>query len=215
MKLNYKDAFFYPFRGENWLKKFLIGGLAAFFPLTFPLAFGFFINSYRRLIHHDDDLPEWKDVMDIYSQGIIGLLIVLVYILPPFLLILIGYLLLGGGSGLITSTGAISFWGMIISMFILTGFLLLLFSFFLLPAGLAFYVDTLDFMDALKFPQIIKKVFDHIDKYCNLLIFYTCVMGASLSIFFFIFPFVIFYLHLLYGYVFSRYYIAYGGTGTE
>jgi len=209
MKIEYKKAFKYPFHGKGWLKKFFLMGLATVFPLTFPLAFGFFIRAYRNLIHGEEELPELHDIMEIYSHGIMGLLVVVFYLLPSFILILAGYLLTGGGRGFIASTGTISFAGMIFSMLILIGLLLLLFACFILPVVLAYYADTLDFMEVVKFPEIVNRIFGHIDKYFSLLIVYICIAGAVLSIFFFALPFAIFYLHLFYAYLFTPYYVTY------
>ncbi|MEQ8190213.1 MAG: DUF4013 domain-containing protein [Candidatus Eremiobacterota bacterium] len=204
MKLDYGPAFSYPFKGKCLWKRLLIGSACS---LVVPLIFGYFIRAYRKILHGEyKEPPEWDDMMDIFSQGMIGIFIVLIYMFLPFLLILIGYLLTGGGYYVISSQGAISFAGILSLMIILLGFLLLFLALILLPMALAFYADSLDIMEAINLPQVAGKIFDNIENYFMALIVFSSVALAVLGIFIFIFPVSIFYLHLFFAYVFAQVY---------
>jgi len=173
---------------------------------------GYFIASLRRIICRQvEELPDWEDTMGFFSQGIIVLAIIIVYLFFPFLLILIGYILIGGGKGLISSEGAISFAGMIFGIIILIGFLLLIFSIFVIPMALAFYAETLSIMEALYLPQVMARIFDNIELYFMGWFVCLCVTVAVLSIFIFIFPLAFFYLYMFYAYIFGHIYL----TGDE
>mgnify|MGYP000868632470 FL=1 len=202
MKIDYRPAFSYPFRGKNLRRRLLIGCACS---LILPLIFGYFIRAYRKILHGEDsEPPEWDDMMDIFSQGMIGLFIVIIYLFLPFLLILIGYLLTGGGYYVISSQGVISFTGILSLMVVLVGFLLFFLALILLPMALAFYADSLDIMEAINLPQVAGKVCDNIENYFMALIVFSCVALAALGIFIFILPLSIFYLYLFFAYVFAR-----------
>lgn len=203
IKLNYGQLLKYTFTGKGWFKKFLLGSLST---LLIPLSLGYFIRTYRRIIHGDNDLPEWNDIMEMFSQGMIVLLIIIIYLLVPLLLILTGYFLLGGGAGLISSEGTISFTGMIISSFVLAGIFLFIFSLLLLPQALASYADTLDIMEPLRVKEVIKKIFSKIESYFTVLIVYLCVSGSVIAIFWFILPCAVFYIQLFYANIFALVY---------
>jgi len=204
MKLHYGPAFSYPFKGKDWPKKLLMGCL---YSLILPLIFGYFIRAYRKIIHGEDkEPPDWDDMMDIFSHGMIGLFIVLIYIFLPFLLILTGYLLTGGGYYLISSQGAVSFTAILSLMIILLGFFLLFLALILLPMALAFYADSLEIMDSINLPQVAGRICDNIEDYFMALIVFSSVALAALGIFIFILPFSIFYLHLFFAYVFAQVY---------
>jgi len=204
MKLQYGPAFSYPFKGKDWPKRLLWGCL---YSLILPLIFGYFIRAYRKIIHGEDkEPPDWDDMMDIFSHGMIGLFIVLIYIFLPFLLILTGYLLTGGGYYLISSQGAVSFTAILSLMIILLGFFLLFLALILLPMALAFYADSLEIMDSINLPQVAGRICDNIEDYFMALIVFSSVALATLGIFIFILPFSIFYLHLFFAYVFAQVY---------
>jgi hypothetical protein len=204
MKLHYGPAFSYPFKGKDWPKRLLMGCL---YSLILPLIFGYFIRAYRKIIHGEDkEPPDWDDMMDIFSHGMIGLFIVLIYMFLPFLLILTGYLLTGGGYYLISSQGAVSFTAILSLMIILLGFLLLFLALILLPMALAFYADSLEIMDSINLPQVAGRICDNIEDYFMALIVFSSVALAALGIFIFILPFSIFYLHLFFAYVFAQVY---------
>ncbi len=201
MKLDYSTAFSYPFKGKDLRKRLLIGCACS---LILPLIFGYFIRAYRKILHGEDrEPPEWDDMMDIFSQGMIGLFIIIIYMFLPFLLILTGYLLTGGGYYIISSLGVISFTGILSLMVAILGFLLFFLALILLPMALAFYADSLDIMEAINLPQVAGKICENIENYFMALIVFLCVALAVLGIFIFIFPLAIFYLYLFFAYIFA------------
>jgi len=202
MKLDYGPAFSYPFKGKGLRKRLLIGCACS---LVLPLIFGYFIRAYRKILRGEDrEPPEWDDMMDIFSQGMIGIFIVIIYIFLPLLLILIGYLLTGGGYYIISSQGVISFTGILSLMIVLLGILLFFLALILLPMALAFYADSLDIMEAINLPQVAGKVCDNIENYFMAIIVFSCVSVAALGIFIFILPLSVFYLYLFFAYIFAQ-----------
>lgn len=96
-----KKAIFFPFQGEKWGIKMVIGsalGLASYIlPIvpTIPLL-GYYGQVMKGVIVNDEDphLPEWSDWGTLFRDGIKLFGVSTLYMLPAYLLIIIGYVLM-------------------------------------------------------------------------------------------------------------------------
>ncbi len=98
-----KKAVFFPFTGEKWGIKLLIGSAlmlaASYVPLLGIAGViavqGYYARIMKRVILEDEDpgLPEWKDWGGLFLDGVKLLGASLIYCLPAILLIVGGYVL--------------------------------------------------------------------------------------------------------------------------
>ena len=97
-----KKAIFFPFKGEKWGIKLLIGSMimvAVYIPVAGIAAIialdGYFGQIMKRVIVQDEDpeLPEWKDWGTLFLDGLKILGTSLIYTLPGMLCVVAGYAL--------------------------------------------------------------------------------------------------------------------------
>jgi hypothetical protein len=95
-----KKAVFFPFRGEKWGIKVLIGSALSFASFIIPIVpaipmFGYFGQIMKRIIVQDEDpeLPEWNDWGTLFLDGIKLFGAVLIYLLPALILMICGSIL--------------------------------------------------------------------------------------------------------------------------
>jgi hypothetical protein len=93
-----KKAVFFPFRGEKWGIKVLIGSALCFGSFIIVPAipmFGYFVQIMKRIIVQDEDpeLPEWNDWGTLFLDGIKLFGAVLIYLLPALILTIGGSIL--------------------------------------------------------------------------------------------------------------------------
>ena len=95
-----KKAVFFPFRGDKWGIKILIGSALGFASFIIPIVpaipmFGYFGQIMKRIIVQDEDpeLPEWNDWGTLFLDGIKLFGATLIYLLPALILTMGGYIL--------------------------------------------------------------------------------------------------------------------------
>lgn len=95
-----KKAVFFPFRGEKWGIKILIGAALYFANFIIPIIpaiplFGYFSRIMKRIIVQDEDpeMPEWKDWGGLFLEGVKLGGAMLIYLIPGILLSVGGYFL--------------------------------------------------------------------------------------------------------------------------
>lgn len=79
--MNYSEALSFTFRDPEWGKKMVIGGLLSYINLlTGFLVIGYYVGIIRN-VHQgrDEPLPDWADMSKIIVDGIMGLVIVILY----------------------------------------------------------------------------------------------------------------------------------------
>jgi len=92
------ESFKYMFRDENWVNKLAIGGLIGIIPILNFLLYGYMMDITKLVCSGvDDKLPEFNIITQLI-EGIIGLIIVFVYILIPTIILVIGYIFLFMGA---------------------------------------------------------------------------------------------------------------------
>ncbi len=74
-----------PFQEENWIKKNLIGTiltLASFLIIPAPLLMGYILRVMR-----EDSMPGFNNLLEMYIDGLKGLTVVILYLIPGLILI--------------------------------------------------------------------------------------------------------------------------------
>ena len=95
-----KKAVFFPFRGEKWGIKMLIGSALTFGGFIIPIVpllpvFGYFGQIMKGIIvqEQDPEMPAWNDWGTLFVDGLKLLGAELIYLLPSLILIIGGYAL--------------------------------------------------------------------------------------------------------------------------
>ena len=150
-------AFSFVFEDSKWVSKIIIGGILAIIPIVgWFFVMGYLIAIARNVIQgNPQPLPEWSDFGQLFIDGLYGLVIAFVYVLPIiiFACIIVApvSILAGDGSG---SGGALytlvmcCFSGFAVIYGILVGWLFI-------PAAWGRYADTNDLASALRFNEVL------------------------------------------------------------
>jgi Protein of unknown function (DUF4013) len=95
-----KQAVFFPFRGEKWGLKMLIGSALTFGAFIIPIVpllpvFGYFGQIMKGIIvqEQDPEMPAWTDWGTLFLEGLKLLGAVVIYLLPALIFIVGGYIL--------------------------------------------------------------------------------------------------------------------------
>jgi hypothetical protein len=100
MNIDLGKAFGFVFEDEQWIGKVLIGGLISIIPIVNFAIFGWMIQIARSVSQGNSaSLPNWGDFGRYFMDGLLYIVIAIVYAIPMFLLMCIGVLpvaLLGG-----------------------------------------------------------------------------------------------------------------------
>jgi len=96
---NLKIFISFPFRGPNWLSRFIVGAALVLGNFVIPIIPSLFVIGYvleimRRVIQGEEpSLPAWDNLGKILADGAKGFVAGLVYLLPGLVLIIGGYVL--------------------------------------------------------------------------------------------------------------------------
>ncbi len=150
-----KTLFRFPFQGQDWKNRFIVGAALSFAGTIVPIlpiifVFGYALQIMRQVIKDGEpELPAWDDWGKLGADGLRGLAVGLAYLLPGILVMSIGFLAYfgmlfslpfmdSGGEGAFILLLFGSMGVMMISMAV--GVLLLLLGFIPLPAATAHFV---------------------------------------------------------------------------
>lgn len=100
---DFKKAFSFPFRDNDWPAKFLIGVLLGILPIVRFFSVGYSYKVFKATLNGGEPyLPEWEDYGDLFFQGFKIKVIALCYFIVPIILSWIGlvYILIGVGGEL-------------------------------------------------------------------------------------------------------------------
>jgi len=91
--MNIERGFKFVFQEKNWLAKIVVGGLMILFSfLIIPLLiyYGYLVEVTRRVIKGEEQLlPDWDNIGHKISNGFKILVVILVYLIPPILLLVL------------------------------------------------------------------------------------------------------------------------------
>ena len=95
-----KKAIFFPFRGEKWGLKMLVGSALTFGSFIIPIiplmpVFGYFSQIMKGIIvrEADPEMPAWNDWGTLFLDGIKLFGAVIIYLLPALIMVIGGYML--------------------------------------------------------------------------------------------------------------------------
>jgi hypothetical protein len=222
-----EKALRYPFSGEGWGAKFILGGCVC----TLASAFGFipFVGwllwsilslipvGYAYGIFKDrlegkgDHLPSWFGWGDLLYRGFFIFLIFLAYGLIPGILYAIGDVLWNAG-------GFAAFFGL---LFLILGVGIGFGISFLLPMALSLYAAEGEFFVAVfRWDQVVEKIWlvqrEYFTAWLAGLIFFLALLFIRIHVFFvgwILYSFGFFYLSLILAHLFGG--VCRGGTGEE
>ncbi len=102
--MDFARAFVYMFEDRDWITKVLIGSLVALASvliLPAPILGGYTVAVARNVMRGDETLPDWRDLLRYWVDGLAVLAAVVVYTLPFWLLpvLLVVPAALAGGLG--------------------------------------------------------------------------------------------------------------------
>ena len=143
----------YPFDDQKWVEKILIGGALNVIPIINFFSAGYVLESMRAGTRGEMTLPVWEDWGDKFVAGLIVFFISFVYMLIPFLLMLLG----AGGIAGMMHYGEVG-WGMAGGGLTLLTFAAILVLAFILPMALAHFVAEDRIGAAFQFGEIWKKI---------------------------------------------------------
>jgi len=87
---NLGRAFFFMFEDKRWFDKILIGGLFCLLSFVFigaPFVLGYILEVAKRSSENKEvPLPEWDDLGNKFTRGLVFLIILIIYVLPGSLL---------------------------------------------------------------------------------------------------------------------------------
>lgn len=192
MNLNWQSMLRYPFHDKNWPRKMLIGTVLSIIPIINVFTLGYFLACMRRGMRCRYNLPDWRD-WDLYLQeGLWALLVILVYLLIPFICIFI--------------IGGLPFIGGFFSSLIMLCMALLI------PMALANYAASHQVQDAFRFGDIIKHIIQAQPSYTIvyiLVIFlfsFLLILTILIPFFILISGFLFFYMGVVFSYLFGYIY---------
>jgi hypothetical protein len=203
--MNYSEAISYIFQDQDWPKKIGLGGLCIFIALftgilffaAFP-AIGYYVSVLRRVMKgQEKPLPEWKDWNRFFADGLMGAIILFVYLI-----------VIGGLGAIIIVNFAIAdmpdYERVLGIVFTALGILIALVLFGNL--GLIRFAATNDFAAAFRFTEILQLLKNDFGNYLSIVVFVfilnSILFLAGLGIFS---PFTNFWGYMVQAHLFGQY----------
>lgn len=176
-------AFTFITEDERWLEKLGLGALVSLlstFIIPIPLLSGYMVGITRNVRDGlEKPLPEWNDLGKLFSDGLAVLVAQIVYTLPFWLLVCIGFFATVGFSGLAEMSedaavaGIMATFGLVFCLMLIFFVALL----FISPAIVIQYVRTNDLSACFRFSEIIAIVRENSN---DILIAVVASFGAGL-----------------------------------
>ncbi|MBN1882687.1 MAG: DUF4013 domain-containing protein [Deltaproteobacteria bacterium] len=162
MALDIGKALKFPLNDENWIVKVLIGTVLMIIPIVNFIPIGYVYNIFKKVLNKEEPvLAEWEGWGDLFVRGLMVFLIMLVYIIVPWIIMMIGVGIMSAGAS--NESGALTGLGGFV-MFI--GGLLYLVVALLVPFALAHYAKNNEEFGAIfKFGDIIGNFFKAVGDY--------------------------------------------------
>jgi hypothetical protein len=153
----------FPSKDSEWVQKVLIGGIVAIIPIVNLIAGGYLLKVMKGAMDGKPGMPKWDDWGNLFMNGLMAAIIVLIYMIIPILILLVsaGSIM----STVISKSAAISedpdmlFTAIAGALggFLIAALLALIFG-FLLPMALSMYVRENNFGAALRFNEVISRI---------------------------------------------------------
>jgi hypothetical protein len=150
-------SFSFVFEDENWVAKIIIGGIISIIPIIgWFLVMGYMVGIARNVIRGNPrPLPEWSDFGQMIVDGLYGVIVALVYMLP---LIIVACIFYAPSMWIFADeSGDIGTMGTLVSC-CFTAFAVLyglIAGWFFIPSALGRYADTDDLGAALRINEVL------------------------------------------------------------
>ncbi|NOZ80036.1 MAG: DUF4013 domain-containing protein [DPANN group archaeon] len=151
--VSYREAFRRPFSD---VKNFVIGIVLGMVPIVNFLVLGYTLRCARTAMKSEFKLPEWEDWGKLFINGLLYLLIVIIYFLPVFA---VAAIFLGSDFFIAVSGETPSMMGGSIGFGMVLTALVFLLTIYLFPAALVRFAGRENFTDAFTCRVIFAKAF--------------------------------------------------------
>ncbi len=170
-----------PFKDQDNLIRFFIGGLLEILPIVNLLASGYAFLLMRHQIMQEpmEDLPEWNNWGTLFKYGLLTFIASLGYVVIPLIVMGLGFAALYPHVGILTFIGV---------TLIVVGAIFVLAAIFFFPMGLILFATEDEFSAVFSFFTIVDLIIKHFGAYFKVFII-IFVMGLILSFLSYI-PFV-------------------------
>lgn len=165
-------AFTFMFDDEKWITKVLVGGIFVFLSfllIGIPFVMGYALKTLKNVIDGEPKpLPEWDELGDMFTQGLIISLVFVIYAIPVILVtcctgIPLAIISDAGGDAADLAALLWSCFNCLISLYWL---LVIVLS----PAIIVRYAVTTEFAAAFRFNEIFRFISDNIGDYIIVLL---------------------------------------------
>ncbi len=176
--MNIGKSFTYMFEDENWVAKILVGGLfiiASFFLIGIPFVVGYMVETIKNVMEGVPSLPEWDNLGEKFTKGLLMALIIFIYNLPAILVSCVISTMTGaltGGNGDVAQ-GLASLLGLGQGCFNIIWWIVVT---VLTPAAFIKYTLSGDFMAGFRFNELFEFITADLGSYI-IVILLTWVAG--------------------------------------
>ncbi len=195
-----------PIQDKQWPAKIAIGGVVSAVPILGFCGMGYIVGLLRKVIKKEEGgLPEWSNWGKLFTDGILYWVICFLYMLIPCLI---------AGLGMVAAGGCairLAFGAFVIFIAVIVG----LAAGFILPMAICQYAATDDFKSAFAWKVMQEKIKSISKDYglayltvIGLLIagYIVCFILGLIIIGWILFPFLFFYLSLVFARMFGEIY---------
>ena len=195
-----------PIQDKQWPAKIAIGGVVSAVPILSFCGMGYVVGLLRRVIKKEEGgLPEWSNWGKLFTDGILYWVICFLYMLIPGLISGLGMAMAGG------CAVRVAFGAFVIFIAVIVG----LAAGFILPMAICQYIATDDFKSAFAWKVMQEKIKSVSKDYglayltaIGLFIagYIVCFILGLIIIGWILFPFLFFYLSLVFARMFGEIY---------
>ncbi len=164
--MNIERGFKFVFQEKNWLAKIVVGGLMillSFLIIPMLIYYGYLVEVTRRVIKGEEQLlPDWDNIGHKILNGFKILVVILVYLLPPILLLVLSVFFKMEFNGFksreivaMLNSGDISW------LFLLSAFIYIILFYLALPFIIGKYAENESLNDAFAFSEVLKMLRDN------------------------------------------------------
>jgi len=166
----------YPFRDQNWVKKFIYSFIALIPIFGAFILLGYNMKTIREnAMEPKETMPEWDDFAELLKEGFMAFLVIAFYMGIPFILIMLSLLpMFIGMFGMASDNDALVMLGSLgpfmTIVFMIAGYGLLLIAALFLPMATGIYAVTKNIFQAINIFGVTGKILSNIGSYLMVLL---------------------------------------------
>lgn len=161
---DWQELLTYPFEGDKWILKIVIGSLICLVPIINLVLFGYAIACMEMGMKGQRQLPGWETWRDYIGDALSAILILLSFLIIPFIFTMV--------------LSHIPVIGTIL------GSITILIAGAMVPMSLAAFSLRRDVTDAFRLGDIIRQISSHLDLYLSAYTFFilSCCIGLTVVV---------------------------------